>query len=248
MNDEHKKGLILGLGYVAGFYLKKYSNNVWTSRKLQENTDNFFYFDLLNKDSWKNISSFDQILWTFPVVQNKNEIENCLTFFDKYLKNKNVIILSTTSAYKSQTENEEIDENSKLNLDDPRIYVEEELRKKGALILHLSGILGPERYPKNWYEKKRVKYGENILNYIHVDDIVYFTCKLFKHYKSYERFNLTSGDFKTHNQISKLLKYDAIFEFPDLSNGSKKVMNHKILNFLNETYYQFKKYPENCET
>ena len=70
-----------------------------------------------------------------------------------YLKNKNVIVLSTTSAYKSEIENEEINENSKLNLDEPRIYAEEELRKKGALILHLSGILGPERYPKNWYEK-----------------------------------------------------------------------------------------------
>ena len=247
MNADHKKGIILGLGYVAGFYLKKNPHYVWTSRKLKENTENSFYFDLLDKDSWKNISSFDQILWTFPAVQNKNEIENCLTFFDLYLKNKNVIVLSTTSAYKSEIENEEINENSKLNLDEPRIYAEEELRKKGALILHLSGILGPERYPKNWYEKKRVKYGENILNYIHVEDIIYFTSKLFKNYKFYERFNLTSGDYKTHNQISKSLKYDAIFEFPNLTNGSKKVMNHKILEFLNENSYQFKKYPENCE-
>jgi len=100
MNADHKKGIILGLGYVAGFYLKKNPDYVWTSRKLKKNTENSYYFDLLDKDSWKNISNFDEILWTFPVVQNKNEIENCINFYDMYLKNKNVIILSTTSSYK----------------------------------------------------------------------------------------------------------------------------------------------------
>ena len=247
MSLEEKKVLILGYGYVAQFYLKKNPSSLWTSRKVTENTEHSFYFDLLNKESWKNIPNVHFVLWTFSAARNHEEVIEAVHFFDLYLKNKNVIILSTTSAYKTTNENEEVDENSNLNFENPRVFAEEELRKKGALILHLSGIIGPERYPKIWYQKNLVKYGENILNYVHVEDIIHFVDRLFKSFKQFERFNLTSCDYKTHKQIAEKLNGNYVFEYPNQSHQSKKIKNFKLLNYLNETSYPFKNYPEHCE-
>ncbi len=139
-----------------------------------------------------------------------------------------------------------MNEDFPLKLDQARFLAEEKLREKGALILHLSGIIGDDRYPLKWYEKKWIKYSQNILNYIHVDDIVFFTDLLFQNFKAGERFNLTSGDYKTHQEISALLNIDAGFIHNDGTFDSKKVTNSKILNYLNLKDYKFRKYPEDC--
>ena len=125
-----------------------------------------------------------------------------------------------------------------------RFSGEEKLREKGALILHLSGIIGPDRYPARWYENNWVKNQNNILNYVHVDDIVYFTDLLFKNFKKSERFNLTSCDFKTHQQIADLLNVKVDFALKEGTKDSKKIMNSKLLNYLNLNDFKFIKYPE----
>ncbi len=137
-------------------------------------------------------------------------------------------------------------ENHPLKLEQARFLTEEKLREKGALILHLSGIIGEDRYPKKWYENKLVKYARSILNYIHVDDIVFFTDLVFKNYRAGERLNLTSGDYKTHREIADLLKVDAGFVHEEGTVDSKKISNSKILSFLNLSGYKFRKYPEDC--
>ena len=77
-----------------------------------------------------------------------------------------------------------------------------------------------------------------------MDDIVTITNYLFENFKNEERFNLTSGDYKKHIEIADLLKCDAQFVDMNKTNGSKRVDNKKILNYLNMNDYKFKLYPE----
>ncbi len=257
--NEFKKDpdtIILGCGYIGSFFLEKHSDAYYTSRKnklINIENKKQIYFNLQDESSWKNIPYTKNVLWTFSAANNENEILKSLEFFNEYLKNRNVMVLSSTSAYFNTFENEFINEDSKILLNEARFYAEEKLRNHGALILHLSGIIGPGRSPLNWYIKNLVSYGENILNYIHVHDIIYFIENLFKSFKHSERFNLTSQDYKTHNIIcSDLIKkglFESNFEFihKNESKKSKKVQCNKILEYLNEKNYKFKKYPEDVE-
>jgi hypothetical protein len=90
-----------------------------------------------------------------------------------------------------------------------------------------------------------VKNGENILNYIHVNDIVFFTNALFELFTPGERFNLTSADYKKHSKIAEMLNIDAGFvQTNTATTGSKKVSNKKLLEYLNKKDYAFRLYPE----
>ena len=252
-----KEALVLGCGYVGSFYLDKYPENVWTKRSIKTTTPNKnqVLFNLHDKLTWNHIPNLKNILWTFNSASNEIESQNAIKFFQSHLKNKNVIILSTTSAYKTIEENEFVNENTPIEFQLPRFKTEEFLRNEGALILHLSGIIGPNRMPRKWYESERVQYAENILNYVHVKDIIYFIEALFQNFISGERFNLTSADYKTHMQIYEwLVEHQRLpqtkeppFVFPKGTLNSKKVENSKILLHTNNQGYAFLKYPEQIE-
>ena len=252
--------LILGCGYVGTYYLSKFSDSDLTSRKPVESRPNKelnesrkttlnepILFNLTDRTTWNNITDSEKVLWAFAPAATAEEVELAIEFYNTHLKeNRNVIVLSSTGAYVFNKENELVDENYPTKMDQPRYRAEERLRESGAMILHLSGIIGEHRYPKKWYDNKWVKHGETILNYVHVDDIVYFIDKLFANFQPGERFNLTSADYKTHKQIVALLKMEMEFAFPDQSFESKRVSNSKLLGFLKLEDYKFIKYPEDC--
>lgn len=251
-NIAHEKNfLILGCGYVGSSFFKKRPDSFITRRSIQ--TDKDIKFELSDKSTWNNLRNVDKVLWTFPAASNELEIEFVTNLYEKYFVDKKTIILSSTSAYLTEKNDQIINENSPINLANPRFNAEEKLRKMGALILHLSGIIGPNRIPRNWYNQNKVLFGLNTLNYIHVDDIIYFIDSLFEKFESFQRFNLTSADYKSHNQILNLLKQRRIISekikipFTNLSKDSKRVDNKKILEYLECGNYKFKKYPEDVE-
>lgn len=242
--------LILGTGYCGKYYLKRFPDCLWTSRRESpsdiESSNKPIRFDLMNKKTWDSLAQIDcqNILWTFPAASNAEELANSLEVFNLYFKNKNVLVYSSTSAYVCKIENELVDETFPLRLAEFRFQAEEDLRENGAMIVHLSGIIGPDRYPKSWYERNLVKYGQNILNYIHVDDIVTITNELFKRFKAKERFNLTSADYKKHVDIAASLNCATQFSNNVETNASKLVDNKKLVEYLNLERFKFKKYPE----
>lgn len=245
--------VILGCGYVGSAYLQKNQQSYATKTRFQNEKSNIIYFNLRDKLSWKNIPDVQKVLWTFAAATEEVDLQLAKEFYASNLKNKNVIVLSTTSAYQLAFENEFINENSTLKLNEPRFLAEELLRKDGALVLHLSGIIGPNRTPLMWYKKNLVRYGKNILNYIHIQDIVFFIEKLFENFQAKERFNLTSADYKTHHMILNWLKEKSLIDqnYYFMNNeeciNSKKVENEKILEFLKLYEYNFMKYPEHVE-
>lgn len=255
-DSENEDLVILGCGYIGRFFLEKHPKVYFTNR---HNNSSFsknkkeIYFDLNDRSSWKNVPETKNVLWTFSAASNENDISKSFDFFNNYLKNRCVIVLSSTSAYLPSVNNELIDEDSPILFQEPRFYAEEKLRQNGALILHLSGIIGPGRTPLNWYQKNLVSSGKTVLNYIHVFDIVYFIEKLFKSFKQSERFNLTSQDYKNHNEIKlELIKMGLLntsYEFTEKldTRKSKKIRCLKILKFLGENHYEFKQYPKDVE-
>lgn len=238
--------LILGTGYVGKYYLKKYPDCAWTSRREQVGN---LKFDLLDKETWSSLreSPFKNVLWTFAPASSPDEELKSLELFNEYFKDKNVLVYSSTSAYVFKVEDELVDESYPLRIEEPRFRCEEKLRENGAMIVHLSGIIGTDRYPRKWYERNWVKHGQNVLNYIHVDDIVSLTAQLFEKFTPGERFNLTSSDYKRHAEIVSKLGMNVQFEDNTQTSGSKRVPNDKVLKHLDMVNYSFIKYPEDCQ-
>ncbi|WGL58588.1 hypothetical protein QEJ31_08570 [Pigmentibacter sp. JX0631] len=247
MNFNEKDCIILGCGYVGKHFLSIHPSCLFTQRTKEGNSNKGLKFDLANKETWENLKNCKFVLWTFSLTDPILNFDLINEFYNYFCKDKKVIILSSTSAFQFNTENIQIDESFPLQTEDQRYYKEEYLRKMGAVILHLSGIIGPNRYPKKWYLEKRVKNGSNILNYIHVIDIIYFIEKLFSLFIPSERFILSSGDTKTHFEIASKLGLENSFDNYDLSKGSKILKNKKIIKYLQEENYKFLKYPEDCE-
>lgn len=110
--------LILGTGYVGTFFLEKFPQSFWTSRKpaesrptksltpeSQQSLKEPIYFSLTDKGSWKNLPDCQNVLWTFAIRDTTDE-QLALELYDSHFADKNVIIYSSTSAYKVETENQ----------------------------------------------------------------------------------------------------------------------------------------------
>ena len=109
--------LVLGCGYTGTFFLEKFKDTDWTSRKPSEarpnkQLDNVksdirtpICFNLVDKSTWNNISDSKNVLWTFA-IKDSDEEKLALEFYELHLKNRNVIVFSSTSAYKFETQNE----------------------------------------------------------------------------------------------------------------------------------------------
>ena len=236
--------LILGRGYVGNFLSQRLPHAHWTRRDT---------FHLSRPSTWKNhhllFSSSQHVIWTFPAASHDSEEKLALDFFDEFLSHAQVLIYGTTSAYKVRTQDEWITEESPLDLTQVRTRTEESLRKKGACILHLSGIFGPHRDPLTWYQRGLIRSGSSYLNLIHVNDIVNVTEKLIaRDDKKGQRFNLSNGRPKTHQQIIEELKNKHLlppeFNLPRLEvPSSKRISSAQIKKFLSLSDSEFIDFP-----
>ena len=107
--------LILGTGYVGTYFLEAFPNSFWTSRKpaesrptqsltaeSQKTLNDPIYFSLNDRESWKNLPDCKNVLWTFA-IRDATEEALALELYDSYLAHKNLIVYSSTSAYKIES-------------------------------------------------------------------------------------------------------------------------------------------------
>lgn len=109
--------LVLGCGYTGTFFLDKFKDSDWTSRKPAESKpisqlessksqlNEPICFNLIQKETWNNISDSKNVLWTFAINDFEQE-KLALEFYETHLKERNVIVLSSTGAYNTNKENE----------------------------------------------------------------------------------------------------------------------------------------------
>ncbi|MEY2988534.1 MAG: hypothetical protein RJB13_2055 [Pseudomonadota bacterium] len=264
MNTEHSfqppipSALILGRGYVAKALLAFHSLGFCvTSRKGTTQGNGSFeqpkYFDLDDPGSWSVVESFEQIVWTFPAAQKDAEIEKSLRFFEsKCLQKKRVLILASTSAYRVNTVGALVDEKFPLDFNQPRVRAEEDLRDRGACVLHLAGIYGTGRDPVSWLQRGLIKNPDSFINLIHISDICHIMMRwLYSDGLSGRRLNASDGRHRTWNKLIEDLKraslLDARFELtPDLGSpqgtSSKRICNEVLLKELYSG--PFHSYPE----
>ena len=179
-NRTWKPVLILGAGYVGRFVYElqaEQGNFYVTSRRGRADgcgsTQFPFLFDLSRPETWHVVERFDSIIWTFPAAQEQSDIARSIEFFDSMaLHQKNVMILGSTSCFKVFLPGGLVDESCSLDLSQPRVVAEEELRKKSAFILCLSGIYGPGRDPCRWLLNGLVQHAASFINLIHISDIL----------------------------------------------------------------------------
>lgn len=250
--------LILGLGYVANTLLSLGSAKFRvTSRGGSAagsgTREQPLYFSLTDPDSWSAVDPFDHVVWTFPAAQNESEVKLAIEFFEsKCLPDKKVLVLASTSAYRVGTAGSLVDENFPLDLLQPRVRAEEQLRSRGACILHLAGIYGPGRDPVNWLQRGLIKSPDAFINLIHASDIYrIIVAWLGSNGFKFRRFNASDGRMRTWQQLIDELKsaglLDQTFEIPSDSqspqNVSSKRVNHEAL--VHELYAgPFHCYPE----
>lgn len=236
--------LILGCGFVGKAYLKQSPQADFTRRSL---------FSLQDKSSWQNVLAFGKktkVLWTFPAAQSLEDIPLAIEFYKTVLETSQVVVLGTTSSYCVREKGEIIVESTLLKKNNFRALAESALLKLGATVLRLSGIFGEERQPLKWYKKGLVKNYGNFLNLIHLKDILIAIDAIFSKDIRHDVFNLSNGDFKTHEDIVKTLvtrgelTADFLKNQPiTMTSDNKRVSNEKSLKFLYEGHHNFVKYP-----
>jgi len=250
--------LVLGRGYVAQALLKAYPEHFSvTSREgstLGKGTcDQPKYFNLTDSESWSVVDSFERIVWTFPAAQSATEIESSLKFFEtKCMTKKKVLILASTSAYLVSDAGALVDESYPLDLRQPRVHAEEELRDRGACILHLAGIYGPGRDPLNWLQRGLIKSPDSFINLVHSSDICQIVMSwLNSDGLSQRRFNASDGRHRTWFQMIEDLKsaglLECSFELSLESDSARSGSSKRVCNeVLKKELYSgpFHQYPE----
>ena len=221
--------LVLGKGYVGKAFCKDNPTAIGTRRKVTGSGTPSF--DLENSCTWKNIPPAENVIWTFPATS----LAKIETFYEERLKNcQNLIVLASTSRYIVKRQKERIDENSELDKSLLRVQGEEFLKSKGATVVALAGIYGPDRDPVSWLYKGLIKNPNKMLNLIHLSDIVAILNFLLKNPQKAETFNLSDGYAKSWKEIGE--KAGFYFRMPGERELSKIITNDKIKMLLPDNY------------
>ena len=226
------KVLILGKGYVGSALFKEIPGALGTNRSIKHTGS--LYFDLEKPETWRHLPKCDTVIWTFPA----KPVRTVSRFYKTYLQHcKNIIVLASTSCYQIKNNKELVTEETQLDEAIIRVKGEEYLRKKGATVLCLAGIYGPDRIPLNWLYKGLIRNPKKIVNLIHLDDIIFTIKHLIDSPLPGERFNLSDGEARTWKEIGEKVGFE--FRMPGERELSKIIDNSKIRDILPEDY-QFK--------
>lgn len=186
---------ILGAGYV-GEALQLRCPDAAATRRRPAPESTHHRFDLDDPATWDTPPlSGRAVIWTFPA----RPLDQVQAFYQRCLtQSTSLIVLGSTSAYRIADEDSKrvvtVDEQSPLDLDQPRVQGEEWLRSQGATVLQLAGIFGPGRDPADWLRRGRIKDGAKVVNLVHVDDIVAVIAHLIASPAPGRRINVANGE------------------------------------------------------
>ena len=167
-------------------------------------------------------------------------MEQVRQFYDEVLNRaKKVVVYSTISVYKVSVPNAMVDERSELSGKllsvQHQILGEEFLKNKGAIILTLAGICGDERSPRSWIEKGYITNGAELVNLVHVDDIIATTLFFLTNEITGERYNVSYPKVFQWNEIASHYGIGPIPEQP-VDESSKVVSTEKLQSIFKKEF------------
>lgn len=178
-------------------------------------------------------------MWTFPAAP----VEVALRFREERIpRSANLIVLGSTSAYRTSETDQWIDESAPLDLSQARVEGEERLRETGATVLHLAGIWDAARDPLRWLTEGRIKNGRKYVNLAHTDDIVAAIEAALLTPRPGERINVSDGEPRRWSEhVERLVasgRLPPTFRLPEADPGvdSKRISNDRLRALLPAGY------------
>lgn len=189
-------------------------------------------FDLLDEATWR-IPSCDGCVILFPPAPPES-VERIAPLFMRQCKK--LVVIGTTSSYRSSVEHEILDETAGLDLESPRVRGEEYLRRLGGVVLRSAGIYGPGRNPLDWLRSGRIASLEKYVNLIHVEDLAAVIVAALDRAEPSEHFIVTDGTPRRWKDIAEWAEKKGFVTGP-ISRGasvasSRRLTNNKLIGSL----------------
>ncbi len=222
------KPVVLGVGHV-GKRLVRFLNCEGVSRSTNP------VFNWLDPKTWFDNSNCALIV-TFAF--NGASDAEFQKFKEWLLRSPQLILFSSVGGLVADGV---LDEDAALK-NEERYLREEELRREGALVLHLAGIYDQERNPVEWLKKNLISKQKRGVNLIHSRDI----CRLVSHFLKYpfprERLLVSDGKEHLWSEIEEMAKknnwLDSFYCRPDIhvKRAEKQLRINKLLKCVGDEF------------
>ncbi len=192
-----------------------------------------------------------------PDRKNPDVINSYEEIINQLLQNANnegksiekVIFISSTSVYEKAPGIYE--ESCNIHPDDEIgraiVAAEKMIINSGMpyLILRFGGLAGPGRHPGKFLKgRKEIKYGDQSINYLHLDDAIGVIKYFASHEISNEIFNVVAPHHPTKKDFYEKMAKSIGLEppiFSELASSAKRIIS--VEKLLNKTDYKYK-YPD----
>jgi len=161
--------LVVGSGYLGRAVASRCPDALHTSREPQARPQDrrWLRFDLDAPSTWGVLDDVAaEVVIVAAPVGPRHDLE--LLWRTLVAVSPRVIVVGTTSAFVA---GDEVTDSSPVDPTNPRALAEEELRSRGAAVLHAAGIYGPGRNPLDWVRRGLVTNAGKLVNLVHVDDL-----------------------------------------------------------------------------
>lgn len=252
-----KKVLILGCGWVAedlafkllesGFHVVVTTTSVEKSKVLLQKGLEAYVVDFdKNIDSNFSVGDFDYVLTSVPAA-SKNTVEQTKYRFEQiksFLENTSFrrhIYLSSTGIY-PDCDGLFTEYYIKKELNE-RLSVAEQLMLtlSNSSVYRLGGLFGKNRIFAKYFENRICSTGNQVANFVHVDDVVDLIYKGFEIGLQSDIYNIVAPEHPNKEEVIRASAQKYGFQLPSEfkpENSFQKIVDgSKIINELN---YSFK--------
>ncbi|MBE8714623.1 Rossmann-fold NAD(P)-binding domain-containing protein [Sphingobacterium hungaricum] len=253
--------LILGCGWVGEFAAKawhKQGYKIWASTTTLEKhhrlSDEGVFSFMLDFDSDENPPAgfpeyFDAILVSVP-ASKKNSVDDIRNRFYHVknfvtpLKYSKLIYLSSIGIYPNQTKTVSEFTYNESQLD-PKLLVAEQiiLTLSNSYLFRLGGLFGLNRIFAKYFENKVCTSGDEIANFIHLEDVFGLLHLAFEIPMRERIYNAVAPEHPLKKEVilasAKKYNFELPSAFENISSFKKNVSGTLLQNDLNYTF----KYP-----
>lgn len=184
-------------------------------------------FDYKNENDWEILDEYSHIVFTCKIDCSEKAAK-----LSQKLKAKKVILLSTAKAFHTTSADETISESSSL-VHSLRNSAES-FFSSYADILHLGLIWGGKRQPEKWIKSSKIKNGNKLVNFIHVDDLSKVIINLLRKDEQKGRLLVSDGQPLSWNSLAE--KFNVKLPIQNCGPESKKIDNQKLLSILPKNF------------